>query len=128
MPKNWKKEIARDAIALGSIPFYFIVIVRAVIGKFAPFVIQLFVALFVLFILSFLIKNSDPHVARSLILIFFTSIFYDAGLYTLFAVFLWGMIILSSLYLKVKGREVSKGVLLGAVSSAASYYITSLFV
>lgn len=28
MNKNWKKELARDCIALGSIPFYILVVAR----------------------------------------------------------------------------------------------------
>lgn len=125
MPKNWKKEIARDTIALGSIPFYSIVIVRAVIGRYAPFVYQLLIALAAIFVLS-KIKSSNQHIARALVLVVFSSLFYKDILYTLFASLLWAIMIFSSLYLKVKAKGIANGALFGAVSTAISYYLTSL--
>ena len=84
MPKNWKKEIARDTLALGSIPFYFLVIIRAVVGQYAIFVYQLLIAVIVLFVLSKIIKNSNLHMARAFILVIFTSLFYNDLFYTVF--------------------------------------------
>jgi len=128
MAKNWKREIARDFVALGSIPFYFIVIIRAIIGQFPPFIYQLVIALFVILILSKIIKNSNEYVARGLVLVVFTSLFYKATLYTIFAFLLWFMMIVSSSYLKVKPNEIVKGILFGALSVIISYGLASLFV
>lgn len=125
MPKNWKKEIARDTIALGSIPFYSIVIIRAVIGKYAPFVYQLLIALVIIFVLSKL-KNANQHIARGIVLVVFSSMFYKDVLYTIFASLLWIGMIFSSFYLKVKGKEIANGAIYGIVSSAISYYLVSL--
>ena len=65
MDKLWKTEIARDLIALGSIPLYLIVIVRAIIGEYLPFVYQLSIALLLLIILSSIAKNFNQHIARA---------------------------------------------------------------
>jgi len=126
MTKDWKKEVARDSIALGSIPFYFIVIIRAIIGKYNIFVYQLLIALAVLIILSLVVKKSDMHIARTLILWAFTSLFYKDNLYTIFAFLLFVIVIISSYYLKVKKKEIIKGITLGIGSSVAAYYLASL--
>ncbi len=122
---NWKKEITRDTVALGSIPFYFVILVRAVIGKYAPFVYQLLIALIILFI-SAKIIGSNQHIARGLIIVVFSSLFYKDILFTVFASVLLAMVILSLLYLKVEGKEVAKGALLGAISVTISFYLTPL--
>ena len=47
--KNWKKEVARDIIAFGSIPFFGIVLARALIGPYWEFVYQIIIAFVLLF-------------------------------------------------------------------------------
>ncbi len=129
MNKNLKKEFARDVIALGGIPFYFIVIIRAIIGDYLPFIYQLVIALVILFILSKLIKNSDQHIARFLIMVVFTSIFYKSFLYTIFAFALWLIMIICSVYStkpKLRYKELFKGTVLGVISIGAAYYLTFL--
>lgn len=123
MPKNWKKEVARDCIALGSIPFYFIVIIRAIIGQYAIFVYQLLIALIALSILSLIIKKSDMYTARCFILWVATSLFYQHTLYTTFAFLLWILVVISSYYLKVKKSTIIKGIILGIISVGVAYYL-----
>ena len=123
---SWKKEIARDITALGSIPFYLIVIVRAVVGPYWPFFYHLVIALLVLIILSVMVKDANQRIARGLVLAVFTSFFYGAQLYAVFAALLWAGMILSSRYLKVKNKEVVTGVILGVMSMIVSYSLTSL--
>ena len=126
MPKNWKKEVARDTLALGSIPFYFLVIIRAVIGKYAVFVYQVLIAVIVLFILAKLIKNSNLHIARGLVLFVFTSLFYNDLFYTSFVFLIFLIMLVSSAYLKEEKAKIAKGVLLGVVTSLVSYYLAML--
>jgi len=123
MVKDWKKEVARDTIALGSIPFYFIVMIRAIVGEYMPFVYQLLIAFVVLVVLSFIVKKADMYVARCFVLWVFTSLFYKHSLYTVFAFLLWAFLIVSSHYLKVKKDVIVKGVILGIVSSLVGYYL-----
>ena len=122
---NWK-EIARDTLALGSVPFYLIVIIRAIIGKYLPFIYQLSIAFIILFIFSKLLKNSNQHIARGLILAVFTSIFYKETIFTIFAAILFFAMIASLFYLKAKRNEILKGTVLGIASAAASYQATLL--
>lgn len=126
MNKNWKKEIARDTMALGSIPFYFIVIIRAIIGKYAIFVYQLIIAAFFLYFISKLIKKFNFHIARGFILITFTSLFYKENLFTVFALLLWILMIVSAHIIKIKKNEIYKGVVFGILVSIISYLISPL--
>jgi len=126
MNKNLKKEIARDIIALGSIPFYLIVIIRALIKPYIPFAYYLIIGFVILFILSKVIKNSNWYAARGFLLFVFTSFFYGSVLYAVFACLLWLMIIFSLRHLKVESKEVLKGTLLGLVSALVSHFLIYL--
>ena len=53
MDKNWKKEVARDLMALGSIPFVTLVIVRVVMVENFRELFHIVVALLLLSIISF---------------------------------------------------------------------------
>ncbi|MAG60921.1 hypothetical protein CL619_03995 [archaeon] len=128
MEKNWKKEIARDAIAFGSILFYFIVIIRAIIGKYMPFVYQLLIAISILIILSFIIKNANQHIARVVPLVVFTSLFYNDNLFTIFVILLFLVMIISAFYIKEKKEVIVKGVVLGVVAALGAYYLNNLIV
>ena len=121
-----KKEIARDLISFGSVPFFLIILARAFIGPYWTFVYQLILAFAILFILSFLFKKCDMHSARSLILVVFTSLFYQDIKFTVFVSLIWVLIILSLVYKKVKFREIATGIILGAFSSAITYYLVNL--
>ena len=120
--KRWIKETARDLLAFGSIPFYFLVAVRAVIGKYNVFVYQMVIAAIVVFMLYFIIKNSDLHIARSLAAVVFTSIFYNALLYTFFAALVWVLLVIAAYYVKRNIGFVLRGIIIGLISSVAGYY------
>ena len=122
MKTSWLKEIARDLLALGSIPFYFLVVIRAVIGKYDVFVYQMIIAAVVMLILYFLIKNSNLHVARAFVALIFTSLFYKESLFTVFASLVWVLLLLAAYYIKRKISSVFKGIVIGAISSLAGYY------
>lgn len=125
---NAKEEIARDLIALGGLPFYSLVLVRAAIGDYLSFLIQVAAALPVLYLISSIVRGANLHIARALILVVFTSIFYDALPFTLFSFLVWGVMIYSLIYLKSGPREILKGIALGIVSVAISYALTLLIV
>ena len=128
MKNNWRHEFARDSLAFGSILFYFIVIIRAIIGDYMPFVYQLLVALVIIYILSFVVKKANRHIARAAPLVVFTSIFYKDNLYTTFAFLLWVFMILAAVYIRESKRGIIKGIIFGIIASFFSYYLTSLFV
>jgi len=124
---GWKKEIARDSLALGSILFYAIVIIRAIVGEYLPFVYQLVIAIIVLFLLSRVIKG-DQYLARGIILFVFTSLFYNDKMFTIFAFTLLVILIVSLNYLKVKRNVILNGLLLGIISTVIGYYLSPLLI
>ncbi len=124
MKKLWLKEFARDLLALGSIPFYFLVMIRAVIGNYYVFVYQMLIAAIFIFILFFIIKNSNLHVARSLVAVLFTALFYKEIIYTIFAFFIWILLVFAAYYIKKNSSAVLKGVVVGAMSFLVGYYGT----
>ena len=122
--KKWLKETARDLFAFGSVPFYFLVVVRAVIGKYNVFVYQMIIAAIVILILYFIIKDSNLHIARAFAIIVFTSIFYNAMLYTFFAVLVWILLLVSAYYLKRKISPILRGIIIGLLGSVIGHYGT----
>ena len=124
MKKDWKYEIARDSMAFGSILFYLIVVVRSTIGEYLTFVYQLLIALAILILSSFIIKNANHHLARAFVVVIFTSIFYKDNLFTFFAILLWIFMIGSAFYIKEKKESIIKGIVLGIIATVISYYLS----
>lgn len=127
-PGNVKEVVSRDLIALGGLPFYLLIIVRASIGDYPYFLSHVAVALPVVYLFSKIVKGSNLHIARALILVVFTSMFYEHLPFTIFASLVWACMILSLYYLNVSGREIIKGIAAGAVSAAISYLLTMVIV
>jgi len=124
MKKDWKYEIARDSMAFGSILFYLIVIIRAIIGEFMPFLYRLLIAITILIISSFIIKNANHHIARAFVLVVFTSFFYKDNLFTFFVALLWIFMIGSAFYIKESKKSIYKGIVLGIVAVSVSYFLS----
>jgi hypothetical protein len=127
---SWKKELARDLLALGSIIFYLLVMLRALIGKNGiphyTILYSLIISAITLFILILFVKDSDAYLARGLILVFFTIQFYNYTYYTIFASLIYLAMIYSSYYLGFKTNSIIKGLISGVVSTALGYYFALL--
>ena len=124
MKKDWKYELARDSMAFGSILFYLIVLVRSLIGEYLVFVYQLLIALAILILSSFIIKDTNHHLARAFVVVVFTSIFYKDTFFTIFAFLLWFFMIGSAFYIKEKKESIIKGTILGIIATVISYYLS----
>ena len=122
MAKSWLKEFARDLMALGSIPFYLLVVIRSVIGNYYVFVYQMLIAAIAVLILYFLIRGSSLHVARSLVVVVFTSLFYKETIFTVFTSITWVLLLFAAYYVKGKIGYVTRGVVVGILSSLIGYY------
>jgi hypothetical protein len=125
--RNWKYEIARDTIALGGLAFYILVIARALIAPYYNVVGQLIIAFIAWLLLSLIIK-SDNHLARGLILVTFTILFYNVRIFTVFAVLIFLLMLASSFYIERDSLKIIKGILVGAVSIIISYYLTPVII
>ena len=124
MKENWKYEIARDSMAFGSILFYLIVIARATIGDYMIFVYHLLIALVILMLFYFIIKNANYHIARAFVLVVFTSLFYKDNFYTIFVSLIWLFMMGAAFYIKLKKESIFKGIILGIIAVLAGYYLS----
>ena len=123
--QNWKKEAARDLMALGGIPFYILVIARSLIGNHYLFTYQLLISIVFLYLVRIFIKYNE-HLSRAIVLVVFTILFYNQLIYTIFASVVFIFLIISLFYLKIPKKEISFGFLLGIVSSLIAYYLAQL--
>ena len=123
---DWKKEVARDLIALGSIPFYFLVMARSLVGKYFLFTYQLIVGLLFLFLISLFFKKFNPYLSRVFVLIVFTILFYNDMFYSIFAILAGVLLLVSLFYLKKPKKEIGLGFVFGLITSLIAYYLAPL--
>lgn len=116
---NHKKEIARDILALGSIPLYLIVMARALIGPYWEFLGQLAMGLLVVLALSNFI-NANMHIARGMILTIIVSMFYKDVKFAIFAFILFASMLISTRILKIKTKMVRNALIIGAIAAAVA--------
>jgi len=118
-----KREWARDVVSLGSIFFYLLVVARALIGPFRPFIDQLIIAAIVLTLISIFYRKYDGYSCRGLILLFFTISFYNSFRFDIFAMFIFLVLVFSSYILGNKMREIAKGLAIGALCITIAYFL-----
>ena len=119
--EKFLKELARDFLALGSIPFFLLVVVRIFIAPVANYHYQLLLAFGIILVVSFFLRNQQ-HIARGVVLLIFTSLYYADFLYTIFARIAWVVMVFSSYYLEKDKMLIVKGTVLGAVATVISYF------
>ena len=117
---DWKKEVARDLMALGSIPLAILVVARAATVENFQVVFNIIVAIALLYLISFRLKNIEHHSAIIIILAIFTTLFYASYFYAVFVI----VVVITALYaikVQLKKAHVYRSVLLGLACSAVSY-------
>jgi hypothetical protein len=124
--KNWKKEIFRDLLALGGIPFFLLVIARSFVGGYSTFTYQIVLSLFLISFVGLFFGKFNQHVSRALVLIVFTILFYNQTIYNFFAAFVGILLLFSLIYSKIDKKEIFFGVFLGSIISFISYYLVNL--
>ncbi len=117
MEKNWKARTARDFLALGSWVFYALVLARSMVGLYRPFVDQIIVSGVFLILASSVLKDFDEYSARMLVLIVFTTIFYESEVFTAFALLSGIGVIISSRATKNSWRSIVSGILIGTAAA-----------
>jgi hypothetical protein len=126
MRSNWKSEILRDILSLGSIVFYLLVVARALVGPFWIFFSFLLISASVLLIIFFLHKNFESYIARGIILAAGTSFFYNDLIFSIFAGMIYIAMIVSSSFLGNSFPKILKGLLFGILSTGCGYFAVSL--
>ncbi len=120
------KEIARDIIALGSPVFFILVIARIYLLSNFQYLSQFLISGF-LFLVLFFIFKANIYSGLGLIVLIFTSIYYNDLKFGIFGALLYLGLILSLVYLNKGKKEIFNGILLGAVSALISYFAVKVF-
>lgn len=118
-------ECARDLIALGSIPFFILVLVRVYLLNKPDYFSQFLVAGVLFLVLAFSFKF-DRYSGMGLIVLVFTILYYNARNYTIFSSAIYILLLMSLVYLKKGKRKVFFGTAIGALCSVVSYYVINL--
>ena len=124
--KEWLKETCRDFIALGSIPFFILVLVRVYILNNPGYFYQFLFAGILVILLSFLFRI-NLYSGLGLIMVFFLSMHYEEAKFSIFAVIAYLILIFSLYYLGKDKKEIIKGVFFGGICTGVSYYLVNLF-
>jgi uncharacterized membrane protein len=125
MKKEVIKELSRDLIALGGLPFFLLVIIRVSINPDFHYILQFVIAGILFLIMKFLFK-SEIHSGLALILLLFIGNYYGDFKFVVFATLMYLLLIASLFYLKKSSKEILKGILFGGISSAISYFSVKL--
>ena len=122
---DWKKDVARDLLALGSIPFFILVMARSLVGEYYLFIFQTLIALVFIHLVGWKLEF-NRHLARMLVLVFFTILFYNQLIFSVFAILVGLITLLSLFYLKEPMKKVGFGLLFGVLASLIGYYLAPL--
>ncbi len=126
MKKEYIKEISRDLLALGGLPFFFLAMARSLIGDYFMYTYQLLLGLVIITLVSLFVK-ANLHLARSLVVLIFSVLFYNVDRFTGFAIFVWLLLLGSTFYLKQDKKFIINGVILGAIASIITYYSLNFY-
>ncbi|MEK6898027.1 MAG: hypothetical protein AABX28_01570 [Nanoarchaeota archaeon] len=124
-PHKILREIPRDIIALGSLPFFILVLVRVSILSKQEYLMQFVLAGVLFFILMFLFK-SNMHSGLGFVMLFFTIIYYNDLKFSILAILIYLGLLASLIYFKIEKIKIFSGILFGVISSAISYYAGGL--
>ena len=123
--KNFKKQIGRDILAIGSWVMFFLVLMRAAIEPYRPFLDQMVVAGVLLVIAEIFIKTYDGYSARTIAMAVFTSLFYRDLPFTIFVSIITILVIYSSFKINKKEKLIV-GIILGIVASLIGYLLSQI--
>src|SRR3989344_1153479 len=122
--KSLFQETVRDVIALGSLPFYIIVLIRTSMdanlrNNFNHLGLSLIVVLF-LFVVFWKWKF-EIHSAFVVPLLIFVSLYYNYTNFTIFASILVFLLLASLFYLKYDWKRIVVGLIVGGMASGISW-------
>ncbi len=123
MKKNdlgWIKTGARDIVAIGGIPFFILVLVRVYLLNNPEYFSRFIISGVVFFGLFFLFKQ-NIYSGLGLIVLAFTSIYYNDNIFTIFGIASYTFLLGSLFYLKEDKKKIFLGVLFGCIGIGISF-------
>ena len=121
--KDFYKELARDFLALGSIPFFILVLARIWILNDQSYFFQFVISGVLFLILTYAFKN-NLYSGLGFIMLFFTVIYYNDLRFSVLGSLVYVGLIYSLIYLKYE--KIILGFLFGALSTGIGYYAVKL--
>ncbi len=121
------KELSRDLIALGGVPFVALVLARITILQDWVYFSKILIAV-ILFILVVVFAKFNLHSGLAIIVLIFLSIHYNHLPFSIFASVVCLLMLASLIYLKIDRWKVFWGVIFGAVASLISWILVNLYV
>ncbi|MGE5307787.1 MAG: hypothetical protein ACM3OC_01725 [Deltaproteobacteria bacterium] len=120
------RDLARDLIAFGSIPFLLLTIVRvSFLGK-PYYPLELIIGSLVFWALS-LLSGAEMRAGLGFVMLVFVSAYYHEMSFYIFGTLVYAGLVVSLLYLGYGSGRTVKGVALGAASAAAAFFIVRSF-
>jgi hypothetical protein len=122
---DWKKELARDFLALGSWVFFALVISRILILPYRwDYLTHLLIAGGLIFLADLFLRGKiDTYVSRALVITFYTSWFYDNNIYGIFVKLIFAGLVFSSSYVGNSWKKIIYGLLLGTVGVGLKFIV-----
>jgi len=120
--RGWIKVAARDIVALGSIPFFILVLARVYLLNNPEYFGQFIIAGVVFLGIFFLLKQ-NIYSGLGLIVLVFTSIYYSALIYTIFGMVAYVLLLAGLFYLKEDVKKILWGIFIGAIGIGVSFLI-----
>ena len=116
----WLREMARDIVALGGLPFFILVLVRVWMLDNVEYILQ-FVVAGIVFGMLFFVFRQNVYSGLGLIVLVFTSLYYGALNFAIFAMIVYILLLISLFYLKKDVGKILAGVILGILGIGCSY-------
>lgn len=123
--KKHVKDIARDLIALGGVPFFILVLVRVYILNKPEYFAQFAVA-GLIFVLIAIFLRTSIYSGLGLVVLVFTNLYYQDLGFGVISVIAYVLLLISLVYLEKSKREIVKGFILGVLASGVSYSLIKL--
>ena len=119
------REIARDLIALGGIPFFVLVLVRVYLLNNPTYFSQ-FVVAGLIFILIAMFLRISFYAGLGLVILIFTNLYYQDIKFGVFSIVAYLLLLAALVYLKKEKKDILLGVIAGGLSSGIAYYLVTL--
>lgn len=116
-----------DLLALGSWVFYVIVLARAFIDVYRPFIDYLIIAAAILVISSAIVKDYDGYTARVIVLVVFTSNFYNSLFFTIFSSVIAALMIVASYNLKTSKKSILQAALVAGIAIGVAFLAVNVY-
>jgi len=119
------KEIARDLIALGGLPFFVLVLVRVYLLN-KPMYFAQFVVAGLIFILIALFLRISFYAGLGLVILMFTNLYYQDMRFGIFSIVAYVLLLAALAYLKKEKKDILLGVIAGGLSTGIAYYLVGI--